>query len=86
MSYFLYLCVTAVVTVHDLLLLVYMCEMSQLVLGGMAKGHELLQQLLHRGIGSRTLSLSLYYILLMIITILHTLYSHGMNLVPKYTH
>ena len=35
--------------------------MSQLVLGGMAKGHELLQQLLHRGIGSRTLSLPLYY-------------------------
>ena len=27
----------------------------------MAKGHELLQQLLHRGIGSRTLSLPLYY-------------------------
>ena len=34
-----------------------MCEMSQLVLGSMAKGHELL----HRGIESRTLSLSLYY-------------------------
>ena len=41
-----------------------MCEMSQLVLGGMAKGHELLQQLLHRGIGSRTRSFPLYYILL----------------------
>ena len=38
--------------------------MSQLVLGSMAKGHELLQQLLHRDTGSRTLSLSLYYILL----------------------
>ncbi len=24
----------------------YLCEMSQLVLGGMAKGHELIQQLL----------------------------------------
>ena len=40
-----------------------MCEMSQLVLGGMAKGRELLQQLLHRGVGSRTLSLSFYYTL-----------------------
>ena len=44
-----------------------MCEMSQLALGGMARGHELLQQLLHRGIGSRTLSLPLYYILLMLL-------------------
>ena len=42
-----------------------MCEMSQLVLGSMAKGHELSQQLLHSGIGSRTLSLPLYYILLL---------------------
>ena len=33
--------------------------MSQLVLGGMAKGHELIQQLVHSR--SRTLSLSLYY-------------------------
>ena len=33
------------------------CEMSQLVLDGMAKGPELLQQLLHRGIENRTLSL-----------------------------
>ena len=41
-----------------------MCEMSQLVLGGMAKGHELIQGLLHSAIESRTLSLSLYYILL----------------------
>ena len=39
--------------------LVCTCEMSQLVLGGMAKGHELLQQLLYRGIVSRTLSLPL---------------------------
>ena len=35
-----------------------MCEISVYVLGGMAKGHELIQQLLHRIIGSRTLSLS----------------------------
>ena len=43
-----------------------MCEMSQLVLGGMAKGHELVQQLLHRGIGNRTLSLPpRYYILIL---------------------
>ena len=31
--------------------------MSQFVLGGMEKGHELIQQLLCRAIGSRTLSL-----------------------------
>ena len=44
-----------------------MCEMSQLVvLGGMVKGH----QLLHRDIGSRTLSLSLYCILLIILCML----------------
>ena len=35
-----------------------MCEMSLFVLGGMAKGHDLIQQLLHSAIGSRTLSLS----------------------------
>ena len=41
-----------------------MCEMSQLVLGGMAKGHELIQQLLH---GSRVgHSLPLYYIILLV--------------------
>ena len=40
-----------------------MCEMSQFVLGSMAKGHELLQQLLHSGIGSGTLPLSLLYTL-----------------------
>ena len=39
----------------------------------MAKGHELLQQLLHRDIGSRTLSLPLYYILLVIPTVLYTI-------------
>ena len=38
-----------------------MCEMSQLILGGMAKGHELIEQLLHSTIGSRILSLPLYY-------------------------
>ena len=37
--------------------------MSQLVLGGTAKGHELIQQLLHSPIGSRTLPLSLLYTL-----------------------
>ena len=41
-----------------------MCEMSQFVLGGMVKGDELIQQLLDSAIGSRTLSLSFYYILL----------------------
>ena len=48
MSYSLYPCVTAV-------------NRNSLVFGGMAKVHELLQQLSHRGIESRTLSLPLYY-------------------------
>ena len=34
-----------------------------------AKGHELVQQLLHRGIGSRTPSLPLYYITLLMLPI-----------------
>ena len=50
-----------------------MCEMSQLVLGSMAKGHELSQQLLHRGIGSKILSLPLYYILLVIVIDIHSM-------------
>ncbi len=41
----------------------YMCEMSQFVLGGVAKGHELIQLLLHRAIGSGH-SPSLFIILL----------------------
>ena len=72
MSYSLYPCVTAVVTVHAFFTIPPIastsCDISHTYatssIGGMVKGHELLQQLLHRGIGSRTLSLPLYYILL----------------------
>ena len=56
----IYPCVTAVVRVHDLLLLVVLSQLVQMYLV-VVKGHELLQQLLQRGIGSRTLSLPLYY-------------------------
>ena len=57
-----------------------MCEMSQLVLGGMAKVHELIQQLLYSTIESRTLSLPLYYVLLIVwyegsILATHSLYN-----------
>ena len=45
-----------------------MCEMSQFVLGGMAK---LIWQLLHSAIGNRTLSLSFYYILLILRIIIY---------------
>ena len=66
-SYSLYPCITAVVTVHDLLPY-YLYNTLKLWhfthIPLVVKGHELLQQLLHRVIGSRTLSLSLYYILL----------------------
>ena len=46
MSYSLYPCVTAVVTVHDLFTTSGICvKYHRLVLSGMAKSHELLQQL-----------------------------------------
>ena len=65
-----------------------MCEISQLVLG-MVKGHELLQQLLHRGIGSRTLSLplsSIIYTLANMDGAFNTFTCGGQVIVALYAH
>ena len=42
-----------------------MCEMSQLVLGGITKGHELIQRLLHSPTWSKTLPPTLLYYFIM---------------------